>query len=62
MQHRYHIACVTYQQPLAYQKVKIYSATLVETTTVPIKKNPAPINCNVLTTASLFYCYKTFVI
>ena len=38
MQNRYHIARVTYQQPLTSQKVKIYSTTLFETTTVPIKK------------------------
>ena len=54
MQNHYHIARVTYQQPLTSQKVKIYSATLFETTTVPIKKKK--------TLLSLFYCYKTFII
>ena len=32
MQNCYHIACVTYQQPLTSQKGKIYSATSLETT------------------------------
>ena len=58
MQNRYHIAYVTYQQPLTSQKVIICSA-LHRSKSQPCqlkkKKKTAPVS-------SLFYCYKTFIL